>query len=311
MGRDRHDRLSRRRSVQPWSLGDAPRQCVRRIPPRTSALGRLQGRPESERIRGFRDFRRFWDRNAHLSGIALRAPIKQPLLRPRISGTRIQIEAYPIWAGECFGPAATNMNGNAAQIDERHLRGEFPAYDILRNTALAGGVLNAFGRRVPGPASGFLFLIEALAGHAVRAAFEGQDAVVHVWSEQREDPAVEIGEVRFSVVFARPEDFIRMRKSRRCIFGSHSALPTNLPCLLVIPETEKNRLAQFSIFGPFAEGNLRHKPGFQKCSTRIFRIHEKGRSGLDEGRERLAQTAPRAGIKSRTDLPTSRKPLRA
>src|ERR1700694_2941058 len=120
------------------------------------------------------------------------------------------------------------MDGDAAKICQRKLRGQRTANDIICGFTGFAYVSNLLGRRAWWQAGRGLFLVEAAAAHAVRTALEREDAVFYIGLELGKNVSVELDELELGVAFVGPEDFIGVgdgyRKNsgrgRRCWRGS-------------------------------------------------------------------------------------------
>src|ERR1700736_2213673 len=111
------------------------------------------------------------------------------------------------------------MDGNAAEIPQRKLRGERAAADIFCLFTGFAYVGTLLGRRAGWQAGRGFFLREAAAAHAVWTALEREDSVFYVGLELGKNVSVILNELELGVAFVGPENFIGVGDGYRKCFG--------------------------------------------------------------------------------------------
>jgi hypothetical protein len=111
-------------------------------------------------------------------------------------------------------PAAPDVDRDAAEVDQRELRLELAANDVVRRALL---VLDRLRRRAVRHSRRLFLLDEALLEDPVRGPLERQQPVLHVGTQLRKNEVVEPGEVELRVSLLRPEHLVWVGEKQRCL----------------------------------------------------------------------------------------------
>ena len=175
---------------------------------------------------------------------------------------------------EGVNTAVHDVHGDTAQVNQRQQSLFRPSDDIM-DDFFRGLGRNGPGAYTRGKSLGKIFLEETLAFHAIGATFGRERMILQPGKEARSDGGIVLNHVELGDLLFRPPDFVGMGDvnpptltvSSDSSFRLRAPLllftfpPLALRWLLIIPEAEKCRLAQFSILRPFGEGDLGNQSG--------------------------------------------------